>query len=215
MATEAQINANRKNATRSTGPKTPAGKKSSSRNALRHGLLAREIVLPNEDRDEFDAFMEQVREDLLPQGPVEELLCDRVITAAWRLIRAARVEASLFALALSAERMESSEREAERYLHDPLEHAIDLARLSSKRVTNEEAYLDAQLEIHEAEQLAKTDLARWGRAFVQERLGANALLLLARYETSIERSLFRALDALEHEQKRRKEADSAIPPRDG
>jgi hypothetical protein len=111
MATEAQINANRKNATRSTGPKTPAGKKSSSRNALRHGLLAREIVLPNEDRDEFDAFMEQVREDLLPQGPVEELLCDRVITAAWRLIRAARVEASLFALALSAERMESSERE--------------------------------------------------------------------------------------------------------
>jgi hypothetical protein len=82
-------------------------------------------------------------------------------------------------------------------------------------VTNEEAYLDAQLEIHEAEQLAKTDLARWGRAFVQERLGANALLLLARYETSIERSLFRALDALEHEQKRRKEADSAIPPRDG
>jgi hypothetical protein len=61
MATEAQINANRRNAKKSTGPRTSVGKERSSRNALQHGLLARESVLPDEDGEEFDALAARIR----------------------------------------------------------------------------------------------------------------------------------------------------------
>ena len=54
MATKAQIKANRENAKKSTGPRTEEGKARVSLNALKHGLLARDAVLPSEDPAEFD-----------------------------------------------------------------------------------------------------------------------------------------------------------------
>ena len=54
MATLKQFEANRRNAQKSTGPKTPEGKSAVSMNALRHGLRARSVVLPGEDRAEFN-----------------------------------------------------------------------------------------------------------------------------------------------------------------
>ena len=53
MATEKQIQANRNNAKKSTGPRTEQGKAASSQNALKHGLLARDAVLPGEDPAEL------------------------------------------------------------------------------------------------------------------------------------------------------------------
>ena len=46
MPTQAQIRANRENAKKSTGPRTPEGKANSSKNALKHGLLAEDAVIP-------------------------------------------------------------------------------------------------------------------------------------------------------------------------
>ena len=54
MATKKQIQANRNNATKSTGPRTGEGKARVSQNALKHGLLARDAVLPDEDPAEFE-----------------------------------------------------------------------------------------------------------------------------------------------------------------
>jgi hypothetical protein len=214
MATEAQINANRRNAKRSTGPRTPVGKERSSRNALRHGLLARESVLPDEDGDEFDALAARIRQDLRPQGELEELLCQRVITTAWRLSRAARIEAGLFASALAEERTQVARDEAQRFLKEPITRALEKRMLEAAKLANTEDYLAAQTAADVEEALGKTELAVSGRAFAQEKLGANALLLLARYETTIERSFFRALDALERAQKRRKQMDVNSQPRD-
>jgi hypothetical protein len=53
MATEAQINANRANARKSTGPRTPEGKAVVSQNAVTHGFLARETVIHGEDQSQF------------------------------------------------------------------------------------------------------------------------------------------------------------------
>jgi hypothetical protein len=84
------------NARRSTGPKTPEGKAMVRLNALRHGLLAREVVLPGEDADAFEDLWNEVRADLSPVGPIEQLLVERIVNAMWRLRRLARAETALF-----------------------------------------------------------------------------------------------------------------------
>ena len=57
MTTQAQIDANRRNAEKSTGPKTPHGKARSRRNALWHGVTAETLVLPDETAEMFDELL--------------------------------------------------------------------------------------------------------------------------------------------------------------
>ena len=92
MATEKQIAANRANAKKSTGPRTPEGKARSRMNATLHGLTARRPVLPNEDRRAFDRFARAMRQDLRPAGAVQALLVEEVIEAAWKMRRAAAAQ---------------------------------------------------------------------------------------------------------------------------
>ncbi len=97
MATKRQIAANRRNARRSTGPKTAAGKAASSANALRHGLAAaRAVVLPDEDGEAYERLRQGVIADLDPAGALQEALAQRIVVLLWRLDRAARLEAELF-----------------------------------------------------------------------------------------------------------------------
>jgi hypothetical protein len=90
MATEAQIEANRANAQKSTGPRTPEGKAVVSHNSVTHGLLARAGVIPGEQEDEFQAHREGLRKQLRPGAPLEDVLAERVVDLSWRLKRAAR-----------------------------------------------------------------------------------------------------------------------------
>lgn len=76
MATAAQIQANRLNAQKSTGPRTPEGKERASQNAIKHGLLAREAVVRGEDPGEFEVYREEMLEDLSPAGTVETMLAE-------------------------------------------------------------------------------------------------------------------------------------------
>jgi hypothetical protein len=96
MTSERQKAANRANARHSTGPKTPEGKAAVRLNALRHGLLTRDAVLPDEDAEAFEELFNQVRTNLMPVGAIEEFLVDRVVTAMWRLRRLERAETALF-----------------------------------------------------------------------------------------------------------------------
>src|SRR5215468_4211956 len=96
MATAGQIAANRRNALKSTGPRTAAGKAVSSRNALRHGLTARAPAVFAEDLRDFDRFRAEWRSSLAPCDAREELLADAVVEAAWRRRCAVRAETALF-----------------------------------------------------------------------------------------------------------------------
>ena len=96
MTTEKQVVANRENALKSTGPKTPAGKAVVRYNALKHGILSKEVLLPNERKRDFVRFSGGLRDALQPLGALEELLVERVITASWRLRRVLDVEQELF-----------------------------------------------------------------------------------------------------------------------
>jgi hypothetical protein len=96
MATEKQIAANRKNAKRSTGPRTDAGKTKSAMNSTRHGLRGRQFhLIAGEDPQEFSKFEEGIRADLKPEGALEEYFADRFIRDAWLLDRLDNVESAL------------------------------------------------------------------------------------------------------------------------
>jgi hypothetical protein len=121
MATDAQIAANRRNARRSTGPRTPEGKARSSRNHLIHGLLAKGLI-EGESPDELLAIHEDFRAQFDPQTLAENALVERAALAYFRLARFAHVEGQFLSF-----------RNHERSLHnlglyeDRLERSFDRA----------------------------------------------------------------------------------------
>ena len=95
MATQKQLDANRRNAKKSTGPRTTEGKLRSRMNSLKHGLGAVHVSLPHEDPSEYHQARAQLIESWQPANTQELMLVD-TIAAAWiRMQRAARFEAFL------------------------------------------------------------------------------------------------------------------------
>ena len=93
MATRRQVDPNRRNAKRSTGSRTEAGKDGSKMNAVRHGILARSVVVPNlEDEAEWRDHRQRVVDDLGPVGGLEAMLADRIAELLWRIRRVAWYE---------------------------------------------------------------------------------------------------------------------------
>ncbi len=97
MASEKQIEANRRNALRSTGPRTEEGKAVVSRNAVRHGLTAQAaaVVPLLESEEEWEAHRLGTLESLRPEGHLETVLAERVAVLLWRLGRVTRYERAL------------------------------------------------------------------------------------------------------------------------
>jgi hypothetical protein len=99
-----QIAANRRNARKSTGPKTAEGREISRMNAVKHGILAKEVVVRGrvikENGREFAEMHRRFVEELDPVGPVEEMLVEQIVTARWRLRRALRAESGEIALSV-------------------------------------------------------------------------------------------------------------------
>jgi hypothetical protein len=93
---ERRAAASRRNGARSKGPRTAAGKARSSRNALKHGLSTRRMVLlGDEEPAEFEALARAFRTELEPEGVLQEDLVGRIAVTAWRARRADRLEAAL------------------------------------------------------------------------------------------------------------------------
>src|SRR5437667_2196592 len=95
MTTVRQLEANRGNALKSTGPRTINGKQASRRNALRHGLTAETLIEPLEDPESYRAFEAAIVAEYLPQSPVEKELVHRLASLFWRLRRATSIETGL------------------------------------------------------------------------------------------------------------------------
>jgi len=185
MATVAQIQANRLNAQKSTGPRTSAGKERASRNALKHGLLAREAVIVGEDPEEFELYREGMLAELAPAGAVETMLAERVVGLAWRLLRAQRLQNAAFAA-----------------LDDGEPTPLLEARLEEWK----------QLKGSEWERGISGVLdenAALGRVVVADFAEARVLDRMLMYERRIESSLYRTMAALRHERQARA---AAAPP---
>ena len=96
MATQAQINANRANAEKSTGPKTPEGKAKVSGNAVKHGLGSKKLLVGDNQRQEFETLRQDLLKQVQPEGTVEEILFKELLHAAWNLERVRHLEDQLF-----------------------------------------------------------------------------------------------------------------------
>lgn len=198
VASDAQIRANRLNAQRSTGPQTENGKRAVRYNALQHGLLAEASLLPGEDTALFRRLAEELQAQFEPAGELEQLLVDRVTSCAWRLRRVLQVEAGLFVARLKyAITLEPKQAAEEQLL------ALQQAIQRPPRVVDDDRRSPAVHSAPEADGLRTEALGTLGRAFGLDAGDSNAFTKLARYESNIERALFRALQELQRLQSAR------------
>jgi hypothetical protein len=108
MTSLKQIEANRRNAQRSTGPVTEEGKLHSRRNAVRHGLTAETVIGALEDAEHYKAFEAAIIADYDAQSAIERELVLRLASLLWRLRRATTIETGLFEM--EAEHLENEAR---------------------------------------------------------------------------------------------------------
>ena len=121
MASRRQCEANRLNAQKSTGPRTPEGKSRSRRNAITHGLTAREIILAHEDPAQFEALLEALKLRFRPRDALEEELVGRIAGLVWRLKRVPVFEAVL----LDEQQRSAAERMRFENLDGPLDERLE------------------------------------------------------------------------------------------
>jgi hypothetical protein len=101
MSSQAQIDANRLNAQKSTGPRTPDGRAAVRLNGVKHGLTAKTLILKGENESDFDALFDSLQAEHQPSTPTEELLVSQIAMAAWRLRRLYAMEASYYIFRMS------------------------------------------------------------------------------------------------------------------
>ena len=95
MSSRAKRRANKRNAQKSTGPKTDLGKQRCSQNALKHGLRSQHPVIPGEDPIEYQHKLDELRADLRPLNSLEDSIVEQIADTTWRLKRLARIEAAV------------------------------------------------------------------------------------------------------------------------
>jgi hypothetical protein len=206
MTTKKQIAANRRNARKSTGPKTAEGRKRSKGNALKHGLTAAQITVFDERPEDFENFYSGLLAALIPVGALEEQLVERIAVCAWRLRRVYRIEAHLFSTPASGEPTFKAERpvspsEAQDVLDQLSIEELDQANNifeKVKRLTEEQA---KALEVKRRDFGIPTRSI--GAVFWNLAVSQVPFAQLSRHETTIERSYHRALHDLERLQARR------------
>jgi len=159
MSTHAQITANQKNATRSTGPRTPEGKAISSQNAVRHGLAAGFRLLPGEDTAAYEQLMQSYEDEFDPQSDHEAFLVTQLVQSRWKIDRIDRLQSEAFDQML-ATGTDATSTDA-KILHG-LNTSTLFDRLERYRAAAERTYHRAHREL--------TQLRRQHQAAVRHRL---------------------------------------------
>jgi len=212
---EKQLAANRCNALKSTGPRTEDGKSISSKNALTHGLRAADVVIPSEDPSEFDSFRLVLLNDLAPIGQLEVMLADRIISSFWKLKRSGRMENELYAVLMDSE---FSERSAGNN-NKPFDFRVTGTNPDgTKRILTHSVWTGTEMidkmeapkpDVSESTEPHKT-LRSLGSVALEDFTSSNILSRFRRYESQIERSLYRSLKELHRYQWLRKRENLII-----
>jgi len=157
MATQAQIEANRRNSQKSTGPRSTEGKAVSRFNALKSGIHAKSQVIPGEDAAELEALAAQYAQQFEPEYPLETFLVDSMIAADWKLRRLRKIEAQLWQRELTGrpEGPDAAADLAEAYIRNPVlaqvQRRIEATERSYYRALNQMQKIQKEVREFEAE----------------------------------------------------------------
>jgi hypothetical protein len=184
-------------------------------NALKHGLLAQQVVLPSEDEEEFLAFSLGLEQQLQPAGELEGWLVDCIAAYAWRLRRLIRIEKGILIRYTFEQAVEEAEEDAAEQgeqrqsmiakvfgvLKDMTPETPQVAEAAvaalNEIVAMEARQQEAETRAEEAERARNGTEGALGLAFMTAALETDAFAKLSRYESHIQRSMFRALTELE------------------
>jgi hypothetical protein len=103
MLSEQKIQANRLNALRSTGPRSPEGRAKSALNAIKHGLCAQTVIISSENSEEFSRYSKNLSADFAPINQIERNMVKRIVSISWRLDRATKYESLVLDKILNAQ----------------------------------------------------------------------------------------------------------------
>jgi hypothetical protein len=208
VTSDKQADANRRNALKSTGPKTPEGKDAVRLNALKHGLLSQELLLPGESEAALTELSEQMMAEWQPEGIVEALLVETIIASYWRLRRFRRVETDMLARQLYEAMREQAQSEAKSYERNDLTDVVE----SITTITDEKKHREALSRAQEMQAKLDAETTALGRAFMRDANEGNALSKLSRHVVPIVRDFYRALHELQRLQATRRAEGSVTPP---
>jgi hypothetical protein len=202
MSSREQNEANRRNGTLSSVPKTAEGKAASSQNALKHGLLSRQVLLPEELETEFAEFARPLQAELNPQGELEFALSEQIVGLLWRLERAGKLEAGVlfWQRCLLQNPLKGNDYNVRAKDYNYSVYYRERARTIAWQ-TRENA-------LRHADDRGAYELATLGEAYIR---GENSLAKLSRYESAMQRNLMRALHELQRLQAARKGEQLPLP----
>lgn len=195
MITNAKDVANRQNALKSTGPRSAAGKARSARNALKHGLTAQQVVMPDEDPAAFEALRNSLYAYYQPDGPVAEHLVEHLAACIWRLNRVPAIEAGIYSCFRVWIECED--------VRERIRHETDGASYGQ-----EETHAAVEKEIKSKNRQLKHHQPAIGRAFLRGRDSVQSLIRIA---SAIEGSMYRAIHELERMKAERREPEDDKP----
>jgi len=177
-------------------------------NALKHGILAPAALVPGEDSTAYDQLHADLCDDLQPSGTFEQALVERIAALKWRLDRASRFESGLIA----AKRYELLESYAQNEVskHVEIKSIFDFDSIDTPKqtITDSKAYKAANARREEIHETGKGELPTTGHVFARQ---AELLDRVQRYETGIEKSLYKALHELQRVQAMRLGVSVALP----
>jgi len=197
MTSYRQIEANRRNALKSTGPKTEAGKHSSRCNAVRHGLTAETVIGALEDAEDYQAFEAAIIADYDAQSAVERELVLRLASILWRLRRATTMETGLFEIQAGHLGDYRQHRELLLSSRDVIHAALRLPDSSNAAAISHSAANQMET-VPSSGKNAGSPAVEFARCFLRlANLPNFALDRLSRYEATLWRQGGRILYALE------------------
>ena len=197
MTSYRQIEANRRNALKSTGPKTEAGKQASRCNALRHGLTAETVIGALEDAEDYEAFEAAITADYDAQSAVERELVLRLASILWRLRRATTMETGLFEIQAQHLRDYQKNRKLPGHSNDVIQALFRRDDSTSGYGVSHSALSKIETVSHSALK-PDTPAVEFARCFLRlANLPNFALDRLSRYEATLWRQAGRILYALE------------------
>ena len=204
MTTQKQFEANKANALKSTGPKTPQGKATSSMNSVTHGLLSQHTVIPSEDPNQLEALRTMLCEECKPVGGYEETLVGDLAGHYWRLARISRMERDILIFArceIQRRIAQSKATKAGRQLV-----GVDATLMSSSlSPTCKDLNDKAQAADEKVERFEVT----LGGAFLYDAKNGDGLTKLARHETRIRNERRKIIEELEARQEKRRKLEPA------